>query len=170
MPALTLRANAQSRCAPARCAGARAERPARGRERTAIAWWQGQHDQEAHCWRATHDKEQREDVRERQRPHRRGDDKIALTRASARLLECARRISARKKLIHAMSLNADQLASRAKVVGCSISATCNYLKSHGPKTLNPLFCINRAKTFKLCRDLKPPLFGFPKSSTSYRSS
>ena len=55
-------ARAQSRCAPARCAGARAERPVVGRERTAIAWWQGQHDQQAYCWRATHDQEQQEDL------------------------------------------------------------------------------------------------------------
>ena len=41
------RAKAQSRFAPARCAGASAERPVVGRERTAIAWWQGQHDQQA---------------------------------------------------------------------------------------------------------------------------
>jgi hypothetical protein len=54
---------AQSRCALARCAGARTERPAVGRERTAIAWWQGQHDQQAYCWRATHDQEQQEDLR-----------------------------------------------------------------------------------------------------------
>ena len=32
VPALTLRAKARSRCAPARCAGARAERPVAGRE------------------------------------------------------------------------------------------------------------------------------------------
>ncbi len=56
-------ATAQSRCASARCAGARAERPVVDRERTAIAWWQGQHDQQAYCWRATHDQEQQEDLR-----------------------------------------------------------------------------------------------------------
>src|SRR5258708_26871835 len=41
---------------PARCAGARAERPAV--ERTAMARWQGQHDQLMYCRRATHDPEQ----------------------------------------------------------------------------------------------------------------
>src|SRR3982074_3695757 len=49
------RAKAQSRCAPARCAGARAEGPV-AVERTAIAGWQGQRDQQAYCWRATHDR------------------------------------------------------------------------------------------------------------------
>ena len=46
-PDMSLRRKAQSRFAPARCAGASAERPVVGRERTAIAWWQGQHDQQA---------------------------------------------------------------------------------------------------------------------------
>ena len=46
-------ATAQSRCAPARCAGARAERPV-AVERTAIARWRGQ--QQACCWCATHDR------------------------------------------------------------------------------------------------------------------
>jgi len=43
-------------------------------------------------------------------------------------------ISARKKLIHAMPLNTDRRINRAKDVKCAISATRNYLKSHGPKT------------------------------------
>ena len=50
-----LGAKARSRCAPARCAGARAERPV-AVERTGIAGWQGQHDQAAWCWRAIHDR------------------------------------------------------------------------------------------------------------------
>jgi hypothetical protein len=36
-----------------------------------------------------------------------------------------RYISARKKLIHAMSLDIDQAINRAMVVGCAISATRN---------------------------------------------
>jgi len=48
-------AKAQSRCAPARCAGARAERPVADREDN-DSEGQGQHDQQAFCWRATHDR------------------------------------------------------------------------------------------------------------------
>jgi hypothetical protein len=47
--------------------------------------------------------------------------KIPLTKAPTSLLECAAYISARKKLIHAMSLDIDQLINRAVVVGCAIS-------------------------------------------------
>src|ERR1035441_9526232 len=71
-------AKAQSRCAPARCAGARAEKPVVGRERTAIGWWQGQRDQQAYCWRATQDQDQRRLA---------GNGKIALTKAPAILLK-----------------------------------------------------------------------------------
>ena len=74
-----------------------------------------------------------------------------------------------QKLIHAMPQNSDRPINRANVVGCAISATRNHLKSHGSKTLNPLFCIIRAKTLKLCTYLRPSLFVFPKSSTSYKS-
>jgi hypothetical protein len=49
--------------------------------------------------------------------------KIALTKAPTSLLEWAVYIAARKKLIHAMSLNTDRLIDRAVVVGCAISAT-----------------------------------------------
>ena len=56
--------------------------------------------------------------------------KIALTKAPTSLLECAIYISARKKLIHAMSLDTDRPINRAMVVGCAISATGNYLKLH----------------------------------------
>src|SRR5215475_15229075 len=59
-------------------------------------------------------------------------------------------ISARKKLIHAMSLNADRTINRALVAECAISATRNYLKLHMPKTLNPLLGSLHAKTQKLC--------------------
>src|SRR5260221_14500466 len=69
-----------------------------------------------------------------------------------------------------MALNTDRPINRAKVVGCAISATRNYLKSHGPTTLNPLFCINRAKTLKLCTHSRSPLFEFPKSNTSYKNT
>jgi hypothetical protein len=48
------------------------------------------------------------------------------------LLERAEYISARKKLIHSMSLNTDRLINRATVVGSGISATRNYLKLHMP--------------------------------------
>ena len=63
--------------------------------------------------------------------------------------ERAEHISARKKLIHSMSLNTDRLINRATVVGCAISATRNYLKLHMPKTLNPLLCNIYAETRKL---------------------
>src|SRR5215470_12255282 len=43
--------------------------------------------------------------------------------------------SARKKLIHAMSLDIDRPTTRAVVVGCAISATRNYLKLHMSRTL-----------------------------------
>src|SRR6202035_402306 len=95
--------------------------------------------------------------------------KKGLTKAPASLLECAVDISARRKLIHAMLQNTDRPINRANVVGCAISATRNYLQSHAPKTLKPLFCINRAKPLKLCTHSRPPLFEFPKSRTSYKS-
>jgi len=37
-----------------------------------------------------------------------------------------------------MPLNTDRPINRARVVGCAISATRNYLKFHMPRTLNPL--------------------------------
>src|SRR5215831_9884212 len=58
-------------------------------------------------------------------------------------------ISARKKLIQVMSLNADRPMNRAPVVGCAISATRNHLKLNMPGTLNPLFCNIHAETRKL---------------------
>jgi hypothetical protein len=58
-------------------------------------------------------------------------------------------ISARKKLIHAMSLNTDRPINRAPVVGCAISATRNHLKLNLPGTLNPLFGNIHAETRKL---------------------
>jgi hypothetical protein len=58
-------------------------------------------------------------------------------------------ISARKKLIHVMSLNTDQLSNRAPVVACAISATRNYLKLNMPGTLNPLLGNIHAETRKL---------------------
>src|SRR5215470_4682585 len=61
--------------------------------------------------------------------------KIALTKAPTSLLECAVSISARKKLIDAVSLDIDRPINRAVVVGCAISATPNYLKLHMPRTL-----------------------------------
>ena len=60
--------------------------------------------------------------------------KIALTKAPTSLLECAVYLSARKKLIHAMSLDTDRPINRAVVVGSAISATRNYLKLHMPRT------------------------------------
>jgi len=58
-------------------------------------------------------------------------------------------ISARKKLIQAMSLNTDRPINRAPVVECAISATRNHLKLNMPRTLNPLFCNIHAETWKL---------------------
>jgi hypothetical protein len=66
------------------------------------------------------------------------------------MLESAAGISARKKLIHTMPLNAGRPINRATVVGCAISATPNYLKLHGPTKLNPPLRNNRAKMLKLC--------------------
>ena len=62
---------------------------------------------------------------------------------------CRGIFSARKKLIHAMPLNTDRPINRARVVGCAISATRNYLKFHMPRTLNPLLCNIHAETRKL---------------------
>jgi hypothetical protein len=81
--ALRIWANARSRCAPARCAGARAERPVAGREDSASGV-PGQHDQQGYCWRATHDPA----ARILMRPAN-AMIKIALTKAPTSLLECA---------------------------------------------------------------------------------
>ena len=77
--------------------------------------------------------------------------------------ECAVYISARKKLIHAMSLDIDRPISRAVVVGCAISATCNYLKLHMSRTLKVFFCNTHAKTRKLWKRSAglPPLETIP---------
>ena len=85
--------------------------------------------------------------------------KIALTKAPTGLLECAVYISARKKLIHAMSLDTDRPINRAVVVGCAISATRNYLKLHMSRTLKVLLCNTHAETRKLwkCSARLPPL-------------
>jgi len=61
--------------------------------------------------------------------------RFALTNGANQFFEHAEYISARKKLIHSMSLNTDRLINRATVVGCAISATPNYLKLHMPRTL-----------------------------------
>jgi hypothetical protein len=131
---------------------------------------------QAYCSRATRDQKQQEDLRAITQMRRAATTEPVRQwqncldeSASQFALICAVYISARKKLIHAMPLNTDQPISRATVVGCGISATRNYLKSHGPKTLIPLLCINRAKTLKLCTHSRSPLFEFPKSSTSYKS-
>jgi hypothetical protein len=58
-------------------------------------------------------------------------------------------VSARKKLIHIMSLNTNRSISRATVVACAISATSNHLKLNVPGTLNPLLCNIHAETRKL---------------------
>ena len=89
--------------------------------------------------------------------------KIALTKAPTGLLECAVYISARKKLIHAMSLDTDRPINRAVVVGCTISATRNYLKLHMSRTLKILFCNTRAETRKLWKRSArlPPLEAIP---------
>src|SRR6267378_6374885 len=59
--------------------------------------------------------------------------------------------SARKKLIHAMSLDIDRPINRAVVVGCAVSATRNYLKLHMSRTLKVLLCNTHAETRKLCK-------------------
>src|ERR1700759_1438119 len=71
--------------------------------------------------------------------------------------------SARKKLIHAMSLDINQLINRAVVVGCAISATRNYLKLHRPGTLKVLLCNAHAETRKLWKRSAglPPLEAIP---------
>jgi hypothetical protein len=85
--------------------------------------------------------------------------KIPLTKAPTSLLECAVYISARKKLIHAMSLDTDRPINRAVVVGCAISATRNYLKLHMSRTLKVLLCNTHAETRKLWKRFGglPPL-------------
>ena len=52
----------------------------------------------------------------------------------------SRLYSARKKLMHAMSLDIDRPITRAVVVGCAISATRNYLKLHMSRTLKVQSC------------------------------
>jgi hypothetical protein len=75
--------------------------------------------------------------------------KIALTKAPTNLFECAVNIPARKKLIHAMSLDIDRPINRAVVVGCAIPATRSYLKLHMSRTLRILLCNTHAETRKL---------------------
>jgi hypothetical protein len=75
--------------------------------------------------------------------------KLPWTKAPTSLLECAVCISARKKLIHTMSLDTDRPNNRATVVGCAISATRNYLKLYMSRTLNPLLSNIHAETLKL---------------------
>jgi hypothetical protein len=72
-----------------------------------------------------------------------------LTKAPTGLLECAVYISARKKLINAMSLDIERPINRAVVVGCGVSAARNYLKLQMPQTLKVLLCNTHAKTRKL---------------------
>jgi hypothetical protein len=75
--------------------------------------------------------------------------KLALTKAPTSLLKCAVYISARKKLIHAMSLDIDRPINRTVVVGCAISATLNYLKLHMSQTLKVLLGNTHFETRKL---------------------
>src|ERR1700751_5320254 len=91
--------------------------------------------------------------------------KIALTKGPTSLLECAVYISARKKLIHAMSLDIDRPINRAVVVECAISATRNYLKLHMSRTLKVLFCNTRAET----RNLGKRSAGLPPLEAIYPS-
>src|SRR6266700_1099641 len=71
--------------------------------------------------------------------------------------------SARKKLIHAMSLDNDRPINRAVVVGCAISATRNYLKLHMSRTLKVRVCNTYAETRKLWKRSAglPPLEAIP---------
>jgi hypothetical protein len=89
--------------------------------------------------------------------------KLALTKVPTSLLECAVYISARKKLIHAMSLDIERPIDRAVVVGCAVSATRNYLKLHMPRTLKVLLRNAHAKTRKLWKRSArlPPLEAIP---------
>src|SRR5215472_3836037 len=98
--------------------------------------------------------------------------KIALTKAPTSLLECAVSISARKKLIDAMSLDIDRPINRAVVVGCAISATLNYLKSHMSRTLKVLLCNTHAETRKLWTRSAglPPLEAIPVDQFTSRTS
>jgi hypothetical protein len=85
------------------------------------------------------------------------------TEAPTSLLEFAVYISARKKLIHAMSLDIDRPINRAVVVGCAISATRSYLKLHMSRTLKVLFSNIHAETRKLWKRSAglPPLEAYP---------
>src|ERR1700739_4210501 len=64
--------------------------------------------------------------------------KTCLDESANQFLECAVYICARKKLIHAMSLDIESPINRAGVV--DISATRNYLKLHMPRTLKVQSC------------------------------
>ena len=81
--------------------------------------------------------------------------KIALTKAPTSLLECAVYISARKKLIHAMSLDIDRPIARAVVVKCAVSATRNNLKLLMSRTLKSTLaqpsCQNAEVVEAFCR-------------------
>ena len=89
--------------------------------------------------------------------------KTCLDESANQFLECAVYISARKKLIHAMSLDIERPINRAGVVGCAISATRNYLKLHMSRTLTVLLCNTHAKTRKLWKRSAglPPLEAIP---------
>jgi hypothetical protein len=71
--------------------------------------------------------------------------------------------SARKKLIHAMSLDIDRPLIAQRLSGCAISATRNYLKLHISRTLKVLSCNTHAETRKLWKRSAglPPLEAIP---------
>jgi hypothetical protein len=79
-------------------------------------------------------------------------------------------ISARKKLIHAMPLNTNQPISRATVVGCAISATRNYLKSHWPTKLNPPLVQHSCQNAKVVHafEANTPFEKLPGTQITYR--
>jgi hypothetical protein len=89
--------------------------------------------------------------------------KNCLDESANQFLECAVYISARKKLIHAMSPDIERPINRAVAVGCAISATRNYLKLHMSRTLKVLLCNAHAKTRKLWKRSAglPPLEAIP---------
>src|SRR5215510_5778943 len=62
-----------------------------------------------------------------------------------------------------MSLGIDRPINRAVVVGCAISATRNYLKSHMSRTLKVVLCNTHAETRKLWKRSAglPPLEAIP---------
>jgi hypothetical protein len=91
-----------------------------------------------------------------------------LTKAPTSLLECAVYISARKKLIHAMSLDIDRPINRAVVVGCAISAYAQLFEiTHVANIKSTLVHTETRKLWKRSAGL-PPLEAIPVDQLIYR--